>query len=250
MKNRFLRNFISVACFLVSIGTASGQVVVQHLGAIDPRIEGFRLSLGEPAEIGPVFDDLGFDAWKIRSTSHNDWASYAYTLTDQELQAAMDKGWRLSAQVRFVETSEDARFKIEFNMGTRRFRVAISGVNDREIVPSGDDIDPFSIDLDALDYHEYELRYNPLLDRAALWVDGVEHKTDIFGREVQTSVPVIIFGATGESITHSHWNEVTFEIIPEPATVALLAGVGALLATSTLRRRQFLSNKRNAKKSL
>lgn len=142
----------------------------------------------------------------------------------------------MSANMRFVEVSDFTGALMEVQTEAKRFRLRITSV-EGELVVSGDRIEPFTLEGDALDYHEYTIVYDAVLDQAALWIDGVERVTGI-GGNIPSPVPYFIFGATGESITYSHWNEATFAIIPEPATVAFVSGLGALLIVVVVRRRQ------------
>lgn len=59
MKNCLLPIFVSAVSILVSAGTTSGQVVVQHLGATDPRTERFELF------VSILFPHLSF-RWLVR----------------------------------------------------------------------------------------------------------------------------------------------------------------------------------------
>ena len=238
MKTKYIRHLFSAAVAMIPFSGASGQTIIQHLGATDPVTAGFTLSSTGDVQLGPVFGDLGFDSWKIHSRITIESATYNYFLMPAEREAAMTDGWMMSANTRFVEASDAAFVIMSFATETRRFRLRISAIDNGELVVSGDAIHPFSFEGDALGYHEYALVYDPLLDEAALWIDGIVRVTGISGATVPSASPYFIFGASGEGITHSHWNEASFAIIPEPATVALLTGMVALLATGILRRRR------------
>lgn len=219
---------------LIIASTAFGQTIIQHLGATDPLSEGFTLTSSGDVQLGPVIGDLGFDSWMIRSRTHTESATYHYSLIPDELQAATTNGWVLSANMRFVEVSEHAWMIMEFRMGTTRFRL-VTSPSDGGIVVSGDDIQPFSFEGDALDYHDYALVYERTSEKAALWIDGIEWVTGISGFQTAFPGSAIYFGASGESITNSHWNDVTLAIVPESATLAFLAGLGALLVAGAVR---------------
>ena len=237
MKHGFSILLLSAVAGLVPFAAAFGQTIIQHTGANDPVGQGFILDIRGDAQLGPVVDDNGFDSWMIHSRLHTEAASYAYPLTTSEQTAAANQGWSLSANLRFVEVSEHARALLFVQMGTKRFRVGIAAAGTDEMVFSGDIFGPISFEGNPTEYHAFSLVYDALSETAALWVNGTVVIPNITGGEVATPA-MVGFGATGESITHSHWNEVTFAIIPEPATAALLVGAGALLAVGVWRRRR------------
>ncbi len=216
-------------------GRAFGQIIIQHSGAVDPVTEGFTLSSAGNVQLGPVFEDLGFNSWVIHSRDHNEGASYHYFLTAGEQQAAMAFGISLSANMRFVEVSDYTRMSMEFQTGTRRFRLIVTATDNGTLLVSGDGIPAFSLETNALDYHHYSIAYEAASNTAALWIDGIEWATDIQGAQITFPAATITFGASGESITYSHWNDVTLAIIPEPTTLPLLLGLGALLFVGVLR---------------
>jgi hypothetical protein len=215
----------------------SAQVVIQHFGAIDPETEGFTRSAGGDVQIGPVFEDLGYDSWKIHSRTHQEFASYFSRLHALEEQAALEYGWSVSSRVRFVELTNYTTVNWEFTVGGVRFRVAVDATEGNGIVVRGDGIDPFSFDGVPTAYHDYLLAYDAVSETAALWINGVQQVTGILG--FQSTVPATIhFGATGESITYAHWHEFTLAIVPEPATLSLLAGIGVLVMAGAVRWRR------------
>ena len=67
-----------------------------------------------------------------------------------------------------------------------------------------------------------------------LWVDGIDTGVEFLPRSSTSSL--LVLGA-GEAVTEAYWHELTLTIVPEPATVALLTGVGALFVAGFVRRR-------------
>lgn len=58
---------IAIAALIAWI-PATAQVVIQHAGANDPLTQGFYIHSTDEVQVGPVSDDMGFDAWKIDNT--------------------------------------------------------------------------------------------------------------------------------------------------------------------------------------
>jgi hypothetical protein len=236
--NRKIIIWLNLTVCLLSV-QLSGQIIVRHHGASDPIGQGFDLSGGGPnVQVEPVFGDGGLDSWKIRSMSNSAYADYYYRLTSSQLTLAMTQGWEMVARMRFVEIGFFNGGLIAFHMGDTRFRLGVTVIDEHELLISGDGFPSFTLQTDALAYHEYRLVFDPALDAAAIWIDGALKVAEVPGVKPLYSSTSLSFGAPSEGIKHSHWNEVTFRIIPEPATVALLAGLGALLLAGVVRRRR------------
>src|SRR5690606_39174961 len=84
------------------------------------------------------------------------------------------------------------------------------------------------------DYHEYSLIYDAVDEIAALWITGIGHVADIPSGPVLPD-GMVSFGAWSG---HTHWNEVTLTIVPEPAMVALLFGLGVMVFVGGVRWRR------------
>lgn len=236
-KNTYRYWLLAAVCQPLFSLTLHAQIVVEHMGANDPVTEGFALTrfLGNP-EVGPVFDDLGRDAWMIKLTSVSDNVQYTHNLTQQQGEDAMRFGWELSATVRFLSMppSTGLAFHTGNDLFWMMFRTFPNGVlyvtDNRGTAYSFEDHDG--------GYHNYKLVYDPLSELAKLWVDGIDTGVEFLPRS-STSGSWLMLGA-GESVegTQAHWHEINLTIVPEPATLALLTGVGALFVAGIVRRRK------------
>jgi hypothetical protein len=220
---------------------ADAQVVVQHLGANDPKTEGFQLKVVNPpwgnyVLLGPVLDDLGRDAWSIKP----DWiqpgagayANYTYSLSSQQQQDALTYGWVMSATLRLVE---DGPQSLTFYTGTEFFRLIFRKWNGVPMVGTSGS-GAFLLEYSDGGYHSYSLLYDAVDKVASLWVDGVELGMEVRGRS-STEAGELSLHTGGDAPSHIHWSEFSLTIIPEPATVALLAGAAALFLAGIVRRR-------------
>lgn len=212
---------------LILVPVAHGQVVVQHTGANDPITEGFTLLQPGNAEVGPVFEDFDRDAWSIRLQSQTEYGAYEHALTERERQDAATFGWELSVTLRFLSFPDVWGNGVYFYTGAHRFSMEFFTDSDGTLwisdsLSGGD----YRFEGGDDDYHRYTLVYDPLAELARLWVDGVDSEFDFRPRNSGSDAS-FRFGA-GQVVTHAHWNEVSLTIIPEPATVALVAGILAL----------------------
>ena len=78
--------------------------------------------------------------------------------------------------------------------------------------------------------------YDPDTGTADLFVDGVEKVSNFAGRDNSSyDLNRILWGANGSASTgHANYNLIELEILPEPASLAILAAGGLLV----LRRRR------------
>jgi hypothetical protein len=213
------------------------QIIVQHIGANDPRTEGFvRTNFVGKTEVGPVFDDFGRDAWMIKLTSVSDHVYYTHYLTPQQTAEAMTYGWELSVTVRFLAMPPSTA--LNFQTGNEGFTMDFRSGPAGELAVIDRRGTYYFVEDHQGGYHNYRFVYDPLLELAILWVDGVD--TGVGFRSSSVSGERSLWLAAGESRegTQAHWHEITLTIIPEPATVALLSGLGALLLAGVVRRRR------------
>jgi hypothetical protein len=238
MKLKSLLFLIQVIALLASTNAISAQVIVRHFGATDPVLQGFPLAPPATTQNGPVLDDFGRDAWSI-STTGGQPASYAYMLSPEEVNAATTNGWILFARMRSVTAGRNS---LRFDTGTQSFRLGIELGPDGDITLWDVSIPIYTFEGAGNAYHEYSIVYDVLDQTAAVWIGGVGRVAEL---SVQSSPvqPLFLFGVQ-QNPGHSHWNEVTFTIVPEPTTVALLMGCGALAVVGAIRWRR-----RNARRN-
>jgi hypothetical protein len=230
-----------IVVFIVglTVGVARGQgTVVLHQGATDPVTEGFTYS-GVPTSIGPVIGDLGVDAWSTKIGT-NTITYYSQSLTPLQQAQAAGVDWIMSATLRVVQTADYTRGNsfARFYMGAELFPLDFgANSNGDPFVHFGNaSATPlFTLVGAGSTYHNYQLRYHASTSTADLWVDGAERFTGIAG------IPGFAWwgvtwgeGQLGNS--QANWNRVSFEIIPEPSSLALLGCGGVLLTGHWLRR--------------
>ena len=221
---------------LPTVVSEASILVAQHVGATDPANEGFDVNLGGNAQVGPVIGDLGLDAWSIDLDGGV--AFYRHSLTATEQTSAASAGWTMSLRLRMVEfpVTLDGMFA-EFYTGANRFLLRFEAQSDGDpIVYAGlyPDTQFFVLEGGGAAYHDYALTFRPETGTATLSVDGVGQLDDVKGRPSGSAARFDWGGA--QTTAHANWNEASLAIVPEPATLVLLAA-GLLRASRRTRRR-------------
>ena len=225
--------------FLTTPAYSQGLPLFLHSGGVDPTTEGFTLlRLGNPT-LNPVIGDLGLNAWSIHQGSLSDIAQYSQTLTTQE-QGDAANGWIFSLTVRALPPFRQPSFGTfgSFSDGAKTYSLLLGAQ------PSGDPLVQFgnvqySLTGGGSGYHNYQLRYQPVIGSASLWIDGTEKLTGLTGASTSSGVKFLWGGGQNPYGTlAANWNEASFTIIPEPSTLALLGLGGWFLAASLIRRRR------------
>lgn len=223
-------NIISfAAALLVAVtGQASGQgtLIFQHLGASDPVSEG--ASLVGTGTTGPVLGDFGFDSWSVSGGA----IFYQSALTPQQLTMIAANDWTISLKLRVVNS---ASF-ISLRTGTGGFIMNLYSQPDGDPVVSTTQGLTYALEGGGPGYHDYALNYSVSLDKADLWIDGVQRLSGIGASSSYTGA-TFNWGIAQVPVTATaNWNLVSLTVVPEPSSVALyLCGLLAVLFVSSCR---------------
>lgn len=236
MKPKYAHLILTAALLSLLMNALHARLVVQHIGADDPQVQGFVLMPPGNGEVGPVHGDSGKDAWLVHTRSGNEGAIYSHRLTSQEQADAATHGWILSATMRLVDLPDDGGTLLRFYSGSEIFRLSFSADSEDTVFIGGSG-SGYRLEGSDGGYHQYDLVYDPIAEVAALWIDGVESVSEWYGWPTIPHESEVWFGAS-QAVTRSHWHEVSFTIIPEPVTVVLFSGIGALLVAGAVRWRR------------
>jgi len=218
-------------------------VLVSHSGATNPISEGWhRGPNGGGVSESPIVDDEGFDAWIIDDNSGGGDLEYQLYPSASEHAAAFSQGWKYTARVKVAEVPDSADRGCFLGYGTDavRFYIDLGTEADGDpilrllgppdMVFVGDGLGP--------GYHLYEMQYDPATTLATVSVDGIQ-LTDSYGGYVGGGPDRVLWGSGFNGTGEGRWNMVNFEIIPEPASTALLVcGALGLLVFGFRRRRR------------
>jgi len=206
---KYWKGMLHPVVVLLSIlgARAHGQnIIALHEGMNDPKTEVQSFlnlpgwSGGGGAVIEQGVDDNGTEAWEINDTGMNaDSLLYRIELPGNVRNDLFENGWKLSANMRFVETpgpqgftsntfayyqeghgSDPATNQGFFRAGLRRVGNSLcinfdgaGGCNDPGREPDFTNGGPIDVPGDADAYHLYELEWNPLSRMAELLIDSV-----------------------------------------------------------------------------
>jgi len=180
-----LRRAVAAACLLIVLTLAvilmwrgarapeDTARIIEKVGAFDPVHEGFRIHNEVSATVVSNADGTGYEAWRMSTSS----LGYYYRpLSEFQKRRALERGWNLAVVVRAEGGTANAG--VDFVPLGKRFDI------NNSVDPGGDtvrlltQIVPIiqgfesSLPRPAAAYHRYEMRYDPGLQSAELWVDG------------------------------------------------------------------------------
>jgi tRNA A-37 threonylcarbamoyl transferase component Bud32 len=171
--------------------------IVEKVGAFDPRQEGFLVHGTATGTVAVNAQRDGYDAWRAFGSTPSDY--YYAPLTNAQKRLAMSRGWTLTAIVRAEEGATFAH--ADFTGYGRRYGVAVIREADMDRVLLQTQIVPATEGLDLRlphvngAYHRYELRYDPSLETASLWIDGTKRLDHFRGLTQFQEDTGLFFGA-------------------------------------------------------
>jgi serine/threonine protein kinase len=150
--------------------------VVQKVGAYDPVDEGFLTHGDVTGTVAQNAERSGYDGWRLFSSAAGGY--YYKKLGNAQKRRALDRGWTLTAVMRLEQGSAFAI--VDFAGYGRRFDIELFSEPDAEqtrlltqILPTLHGLDLWMPRTPGA-YHQYELRFDPGLESADLWVDGIK----------------------------------------------------------------------------
>ena len=226
-----------IICFLsaAALPLHGGIVVSQHSGAADPATEGWTtLGVGSNVTTGPVIIDNGFDAWNLSDQGTADSLAYRSVVPVASAQQALSQGFTERARLRVTNPSTPTRGSVALGFMTTvlAFVIDIGSEADSDpVLRLQNDSGTTTITAQGAGggYHLYELIYSPVTQLADLRFDG-QHLADYAGYHpvIVAAIPFnpsqVLWGSMSSNGTGAaNYNLIQMEIVPEPATAALLA---------------------------
>ena len=237
--------------------SASLVTIFEHNGNTDPTAEGWTQDGPNAAGVsaGGVTNDGGFDSWFVDDNSSIGGAflNYRANPTDELILAGDLNGWVLRARVRAVDLPDapgTGSVFMGYESGTRRYSIMIGAEEDGDPIAqlwdgTGDipnnvlNGQTFTLQGGGDGYHLYELVYDPILDSADLFINGVERISDYAGHTFQAGTKRVVWGS-GSSIDtgEGRYNLVQWQVnvVPEPTSTALMATAAVLCCLCGRRR--------------
>lgn len=203
MKNKFFVNKIVTGLLLAASVTTAQASALNHIGSANPVTEGFAIvSCCGGSSTAPVFNDLGHDAWSITSGSLG--SQYGYlsgALSTEQRADFASNGAVLSFEARVLQGLAPAFDFVNhvfiasasLDTGITRFELLLgldgNGDTVAGLSTSLDNGGPgnvgyggairgfgpsFTLSGSGSSYHNYQLIFEPGLQVANLFIDGVE----------------------------------------------------------------------------
>ncbi len=210
---------------------------MQHLGATDPVTEGFAFG-GALDAVGPVYGDLGLDAWRTSVTTTL--SRYTQLLTPEQQAQAVGADLLMSVTLRIVQglSPPAGNTWAGFAQGSALFALNFGATTNGDPFVSFGNAGAtpmFVLEGSGSTYHNYQLRYDATSGTASMWVDDIERFNGIAGIPGYSGWG-LTWGEGQGGISEANWNYISLEIIPEPSSLALLGCGAVLLAGHWLRR--------------
>jgi serine/threonine protein kinase len=191
--------------------------IIEKVGAFDPLQEGFVIHGEVAGTVVPNATGDGYTAWQV-STPRQGY--YHRWLTPAQKQSALRRGWSLRGTMRVDQGL--AYVGIDFSGVGHKFEVVLYREMTDDIVRLQTQITPTFQGIDVrvpheTAFHEYELRFDPGLQSADLWIDGQHRMAGYRGHEQYQGDADLYFGAAtykNSPAGAAAFQSVRFEIHP------------------------------------
>jgi len=184
--------------------------IVEKVGAFDPLWEGFEIKHDVTGRIVHNPTNTGYEAWRILTPGQG---YYFRPFTRVQKRHALERGWKLTTVFRVEEGGGNVG--VDFLGLGGRFDINVLREGDQEIVRLITQLVPDMRGLDVMQsptdqYHSYELVYDPNLQTADLWIDGVRRLTGYGGHRQYQEDNGLLFSS---HVYNSNQGSATFKSV-------------------------------------
>jgi tRNA A-37 threonylcarbamoyl transferase component Bud32 len=171
--------------------------IIEKVGAFDPLVEGFSAHNNASGTVIFNQERTGYVGWRMTGTHAGEY--YYRRLTHAQKERALERGWILSAVM--LPDEGNAFTVVDFAGQGKRFDIDVLAEPGEYVVRLNTQVVPtiqgMELRLPRGDatYHKYELRFDPGLQSADLWVDGDRRLTGYRGHTQFQENMGLFFGA-------------------------------------------------------
>jgi hypothetical protein len=191
-----------------------GSIIIQHSGSANPTAEGFSFASDGTASVGAS----GTNAWNTTIGSAHT-LDYSYSLTPQQQNETFGTDWILSFTLQSLESGGAPNAFVGLNSSPV---IYIGSEANGDPFVDGTPSNPvFVLNGGGDGYHNYQLIYTTTTGDVALWIDGTEQISDLFSGPA-TGISEVEFGESQGGPASDNWSLVSFGVVPEPSSLALI----------------------------
>jgi hypothetical protein len=245
MKNKFSTELVIVLALAASVATAQASVL-SHTGSVDPASEGFTIvSCCGDSSTAPVFNDQGQNAWSITAGSvGSQYGYYSGALSTEQRADFSTNGAVLSFDARVLKglaPSFDLVNHVfivgaQLDTGLMRFELLLGlDGNGDTVAGLSNSLDKrgpggairgfgpsFTLTGSGSSYHNYQLVFDPGLQVANLYIDGVERIQNYVGDPLTVQNVGLGFGVgSGGQGNFANVQLASLSAVPIPASLFL-----------------------------
>ena len=197
----------------------TSERIIEKVGAFDPVTEGFEIHAEVSGTVVRTEDNTGFIGWSVASSSPGS-GYYFRRLTEAQKRGALARGWTLRT---VMKTNAGGGFVVvDLGAAGRRFDINVLREEGADVVRLNTQIVPVLQGLDlriarAADvFYQCELRFDPGLQTADLWVNGEKRLAGYRGHTQFQEDKGLMFGAAPYKGARgmASFQSVRFEINP------------------------------------
>lgn len=202
---------------------------IRHVGDTDPLEEGWLpFNAGSEIASNDPVDDGGVPAWFVNDDTTKGRAAWTQPLGGPQIEQALAHGWRMEGTLRVANQQDalDGAIELSAYLNSQEGYVLWFGSDSNSNTVVGELVGAGSTGVHlgrtatvpGLDYHDFEMLYDPLSETVDVFADGVEILSDYEGLLQDTLSPLnrVLWGANASGgVGAAYYSFVEFTVFVE-----------------------------------